>query len=136
MFGTSGAYGAPGAARARYRDLDLAARVEGASPHRLIAILYEELGRVLDVIAAGLAAGGGAIRAGMPERRARAMSILLGLEGSLDHAAGGPLAAHLAAVYRETRRLTGAGVSAGDAEQVRTARAMIAELAEAWEGIA
>jgi flagellar protein FliS len=135
MFGTSGAYGAPGAARARYRDIDLTSRVEGATPHALIAILFDELGRTLDTMAAALAAGSGATRAGMPERRARATSILLGLEGSLDHATGGELASGLAAVYREARRLIGDALVQNDAKPILQAREMISEIATAWARI-
>jgi flagellar protein FliS len=135
MFGTSGAYGAPGAARARYRDVDLNSRVEGASPHRLIGILFEELTRTLDTMAAALAAGSGSFRAGMPERRARATSILLGLEGSLDHAQGGELSAGLAAVYREARRLIGDALARNDPAPIVQARTMLGEIAEAWSRI-
>ncbi|WP_419827948.1 flagellar export chaperone FliS [Sphingomonas sp.] len=135
MFGTSGAYGAPGAARARYRDIDLTSRIEGASPHALIAILFDELGRTLDTMAAALSAGSGATRAGMPERRARATSILLGLEGSLDHATGGELASGLAAVYREARRLIGDALVRNDPKPLVEARRMIGEIADAWTNI-
>lgn len=136
MFGTMG----QAAARARYRDVDLGSKVEGASPHRLIAILFEELGRTLDTIAATLARPapvgvGGAMRPGLPERRARAVSILCALEGSLDHDAGGALSRDLAAVYRQARRLVETGVSSGDPVAIAEARAMIGEIAEAWASI-
>jgi flagellar secretion chaperone FliS len=127
MFGQNGYV----AARARYRDLDLTTKVEGASPHRLIAILFEELLKSLDTIAAGLAAGSTPFTKGMPERRARATAILLGLEGSLDHENGGELARGLAAIYREARRLLGEG----DAASVAKTRTMIAEVSEAWSSI-
>jgi flagellar secretion chaperone FliS len=127
MFGQTGF----AAARARYRDLDLSTKVEGATPHRLIGILFEELLKTLDTISAGLAAGSAPFSPGMPERRSRAGSILLGLEGSLDHANGGELARGLAAIYREARRLVGEG----DAESIAKARVMIAEIAEAWSSI-
>ena len=42
------------AATARYNTIDLASRVEGASPHRLIAVLYDELIKSLDTLAVGL----------------------------------------------------------------------------------
>lgn len=127
MFGQTGY----AAARARYRDLDLSTKVEGASPHRLIAILFEELLKSLDTIAAAFAAGVAPYASGMPERRARATAILLGLEGSLDHDNGGELAARLTAIYREARGLLGKG----DAASVAAARVMIADIAEAWNSI-
>ncbi len=138
MFGTMGQAGGQAAARARYAQVDLGSKVEGASPHRLIAILYEELLRTLDTLAAVLAQpgiGAAAMRPGMAERRARAVSILLGLETSLDHGQGGELSQGLAAVYREARRLVGAGIAAGDAAPLVQAREMIAEIADAWSAI-
>lgn len=129
MFGAQGY----GAARARYREVDVASQVEGASPHRLIAVLFDELGKTLDILAASL--GEGRSRTGVPARRARAATILLGLEGSLDHARGGDLSRNLAAVYREARRLVEAGVAANDPVRIVQARTMIAGIAEAWAQI-
>lgn len=127
MFGQTGF----AAARARYRDLDLTTKVEGASPHRLIAILFDELLKTLDTISACLASEAGALAVGLPQRRGRANAILLGLEGSLDHQNGGELSRGLAAVYREARRLLGEG----DAASVTAARALIGEISEAWSKI-
>src|ERR1700744_2475578 len=93
------------AAKARYNSIDVDAKVEGATPHGLIAILYEELLKGLDTLAAGLSANGTLTRTGAIQRKARATGILKGLEGSLDHAQGGTLARDLATVYREARRL-------------------------------
>lgn len=131
MFGNAGY----AAARARYRDIDIGSKVEGASPHRLIAILYEELLKTLDTIAAGLNAGSSANRPGMPERRGRTMSILMGLEGSLDHSQGGDLSQGLAAVYREARRLIGEGMREQDPKRIIQAREMVGEIADAWQRI-
>lgn len=132
MFGTMGI----ATARSRYRDVDVATKIEGASPHRLVAILFEELDRTLQTIAAGLTAGTGAFRGGMPERRARAVSILSSLEGTLDHEAGGELAARLAAIYREGRRLIADGLRENDPDRIVQARTLIGAIAEAWETIA
>lgn len=128
MFGNAGY----ASAKARYRDIDISSKVEGASPHRLIAVLYEELMKTLETIAAGLNAGSSATRPGMPERRARSLSILMGLESSLDHKQGGELAGGLAAIYREARRLIGDGMRQQDPKRIIQARDMIGEIADAW----
>ncbi|USI73709.1 flagellar export chaperone FliS [Sphingomonas morindae] len=128
MFAHTGHAGA----RARYRALDISTKVEGASPHQLIGILFDEVMKTLDTLAAGIAAGNGPTSPGMPERRARAVSILLGLEGCLDHGQGGELAAGLAAIYREARRLLGEGLEKRDLAPLVQARDLIAEIAEAW----
>jgi flagellar secretion chaperone FliS len=124
------------AAKARYRDIDIGSKVEGATPHRLIAILYEETLKLLDTIAAGLGAGSTAARPAIAERRAKVMSILMSLEGSLDHGEGGDLSRGLAAVYREARRLISEGLVENDPKRIIQAREMIGEIADAWATIA
>lgn len=128
-------YGNPASARARYHTIDVGSQVEAASPHRLIAILYEELLKTLGTIEAGLRAGSTANRPGMPQRRARANSILMGLEGSLDRSQGGDLAQGLAAIYREARRLIADGITENDPKRIVQAREMVVEIADAWAAI-
>jgi flagellar protein FliS len=128
-------YAGQAAARARYRDIDIASKVGGASPHGLIAVLFEELTRTLDTLAVGIGPNGTLSRSGIIERRARANSILLGLEGSLDFAQGGNLAQNLSAIYREARRLIASAIADRDPATLGQARAMIAEIAEAWNQI-
>jgi len=131
MFATAGY----AAAKARYNSIDIATRIEGASPHHLISVLYDELIKTLDTLAVGLSANGTLSRAGAIERKSRASSILFGLEGCLDHTQGGELAAGLAAIYREARRLIDAGVREHDPKWIIQTREMIAEIADAWAKI-
>jgi flagellar protein FliS len=122
-------------AKKSYANADIGARVEVASPHELVAVLFEELLKNLDTLIVGMGTNGTLGRSGVILRRARANTILLGLEGSLDRSKGGEIAAGLSAVYREARRLIAAGSTEGDADQIRQARAMIAEIAAAWAQI-
>jgi flagellar protein FliS len=69
------------------------------------------------------------------QRQARALKILSGLETSLDFDKGGEIAASLATIYREARRLLVAAGSANDAEMVGQVRVMIGEIATAWTQI-
>ncbi len=123
------------AAKQHYTTIDLGLKIEGASPHRLIAVLYEELLKTFDALAVGLAANGTLSRDGVIKRRSRANSILQGLEGSLDHGQGGEIAGGLAAIYREARRLIGVGATQSDPKPIIQAREMIAEIADAWARI-
>jgi len=131
MFATAGY----AVARARYNTIDLASRVEGASPHQLIAVLYDELIKSLDTLAVGLSANGTLTRAAAIQRKSRANAILLSLEGCLDHAQGGELAQGLAAIYREGRRLIDAGVRSHDPKPIIQTREMISEISDAWARI-
>jgi flagellar secretion chaperone FliS len=123
------------AAKQHYASIDLGSKIEGATPHRLIAVLYEELLKTFDALAVGLAANGTLSREGVIKRRSRANSILQGLEGSLDHAQGGEIAGGLAAIYREARRLVAAGAIQSDPKPIIQAREMISEIADAWARI-
>ena len=117
---------------ARYRSVDLSSRIEGASPHQLVQLLFDELLKAMDAMAAAMARRDFGRRG---ERQARALSILSGLETSLDFEQGGEIAGGLAAIYREARRLLIAAGREGDGAPLERARAMIAEIASAWEGI-
>ena len=121
-----------GAARVRYESVDLSSRIEGASAHGLVGILFEELIKALDAMAAACRRRDFSQRGA---RQARALAILAGLEGSLDHAQGGEIALSLATIYREARRLTIAAAQANDPEPLLRAQAMLAEIASAWREI-
>lgn len=120
------------AGSARYKSVDLSSRIEGATPHRLVQIMYEELLKTLDAMAFATSRGDYVQRG---ERQSRALAILTGLETSLDFDKGGQIARDLVAIYREARRLVVAGGREGDARLVVQAREMIQEIAAAWEEI-
>jgi flagellar protein FliS len=132
MFASSGY----AVAKQRYANADLGARVEAASPHQLVAVLFEELLKHLDTLAAGLSANGTLTRVAAIQRKGRIATIILGLEASLDHRQGGEIAGGLAAIYRESRRLVTAGTMQQDPKPIIQAREMIAEIAGAWGQIA
>lgn len=119
-------------AQASYQNVDLSTRVEGASPHQLIALLFEEALNALDALSAA------AVRrdfARVASAQARALSIVGGLQASLDIERGGELAENLAAVYREASRLILAAGKANEPMFAQQARTMLAEIASAWTAI-
>ena len=114
-----------------YSDVALGSLVDGASPHRLVEILYDELLKTIDQLRV-------AIDRGMPQlaarSRTRAMTILAGLDSGLDLAAGGELAVTLRHFYRGAAGTLGrAGVEGNEIEMLRQS---IAEVAESWRAIA
>lgn len=131
MFMSSG-YGAMGGAKMRYQTVDVASQVEGASPHRLIGILFDELTKAMDIMIAAQRAGN---RAKMIDKQSRASTILLALETSLDFRNGGEIAINLAKVYREARRLIVLGGREGKAEHVVKAKEYLADIIDAWAQI-
>lgn len=129
MFGAPSRYAAPGA---RYRDIDVASRVEGATPHGLIQIMLDELLKGLDLLSATENAHD-AVRRNATQ--ARVISLLHGLETSLDYKRGGEIADNLGRIYREARRLIGATPGMDRATAVAQARDMLATVSGAWDAI-
>ncbi|MFN3944686.1 MAG: flagellar export chaperone FliS [Allosphingosinicella sp.] len=121
-----------GFARARYHTVDLSSRIEGATPHQLVAILFDEGMKALDAMAAAIGRGDYVQRG---ERQSRALRIISGLEESLDFDRGGEVARGLAAIYAEARRLALAAGRDNDAGKATQAREMLAEIAAAWTQI-
>jgi flagellar protein FliS len=119
-------------AKARYQSVDLASRIEGASPHRLVQIMFDELLKALDALAVAVARRDLSQRA---QRQSRALAILNGLETSLDFERGGEIAAGLAAIYRQARRTLIEACRADDAEAIGRARQQLGEIASAWTAI-
>jgi len=120
------------AGTARYQSVDISSRIEGATPHRLVQIMYEELLKALDAMAFATARGDYVQRG---EHQSKVLAILTGLETSLDFDKGGQIAVDLVAIYREARRLVVAGGREGDAALVTRAREMIQEISNAWDAI-
>jgi flagellar secretion chaperone FliS len=115
-----------------YHQIDAASRVEGASPHALVSVMFEEALRALDSTQAAVRSMDVRV---MRDQRHKALSILLALEASLDFRAGGDLAISLARVYREASRLIRDPNLINNPANLSNARAMIGELAEAWFAI-
>jgi flagellar secretion chaperone FliS len=115
----------------RYRDIDLSSRVETATPHELVAMLYGEMAAALDVLMRANEAGDAGRRLAQHER---ASSILHRLEAGLDLSNGGTLAASLAGIYRQMRRRLLAARD-GDMAAAVEVKAGIDSLANAWSRI-
>ena len=114
-----------------YSDVALASLVDGASPHRLVEILYDELLKAIDLM---LLASEKGMVAQAARARTKAVTILAGLDSGLDLAAGGELAVTLGRFYRGAARTLGRVDVEGS--EIEMLRASIAEVAESWRAIA
>jgi flagellar protein FliS len=121
-----------GGAGAQYRAIDVSSKIEGASPHRLVSILYEELVSALATMKLAIRRVDGARQR---DAQARALVIVQSLDSSLDFSRGGEIARALSSVYSEVRRLTMLGGNAQDAEAIDRGQKLVAEIAEAWNQI-
>jgi flagellar protein FliS len=117
-----------------YRQTGVQTGLEAASPHRLVAMLFDGLG---DAIAQAQ----GAIATGQVELKGRTIGRAVrivdeGLKGALDMQQGGSLAADLSELYSYViRRLTEANLHS-DAAALEECKRVIAPLREAWDAIA
>ena len=119
--------------RARhYEQLDRVSRTEGATPHALVLMLYDELLASLDVMSRATTATDGSLRMRHHERT---VSILHALETGLDLANGGDVASVLAGIYARMRHCL-TFVRNGDPEKLREVREGVFSLKTAWEQVA
>lgn len=116
----------------RYAAIDTESRVESATPHQRVRILFDELLLALDAAAHAMRVGD---RQKMLDKHTRALTILHALETSLDFQRGGEIATSLATIYRESRKRLLEGTATNSAEPMELARSYIAEIADAWTKI-
>jgi len=134
MFSTAHHLGSGRLQATAYRDVNASTAVEGATPHKLVSLLYQS-------VSSEIAAARGAIGRSDIAAKGRAISkavrlIEEGLLAPLDLAAGGALAANLRDLYQYlVQRLTIANLKSDDAVLAECAR-LVEVLREGWDGIA
>ncbi|WP_256644833.1 flagellar export chaperone FliS [Thermomonas paludicola] len=116
-----------------YRQTSVSSAVLDASPHRLVALMLAGLRERLKLASACMEIGD------IP-RKGQAIgeaSMIIGqLDGSLDHKAGGDIAAGLAALYNYAqRRLLEANLQ-NDLAKLQEVDGLVADIESAWLAIA
>jgi flagellar protein FliS len=119
-------------ARQHYSAIASNGRVEGASAHGLVMIMFDELCDALAQI-------GHAIAAKQAEQKSRtaakATAILHALRMTLDHKRGGQIAADLDAIYDYATREVALSATSDDADRLQRTSTLVAEIASAWREI-
>lgn len=114
----------------QYQDVGARSAVEEASPHRLVQML-------MDGALSQIAAASGYISRNETARKGaaigQAVSIIGGLQGSLDMEKGGDIAVNLDRLYDYmTRRLTEANLE-NDVAKLQEVHGLLAEIKSAWD---
>lgn len=122
----------PAIASQHYRMLELKSRVESASPHGLVGLLYEELIRSLDLVLHSVKKGH---NLSGNSHVAKAVSIIVALEGSIDFDAGGDLAPTLARVYAACRKGLNEAAKSNDEKKLAEVRDAISDIYYAWQAL-
>ncbi|MEO5696566.1 MAG: flagellar export chaperone FliS [Burkholderiaceae bacterium] len=134
MFTSSSSLGSRRPSANAYHDIGATTSLDGASPHKLVSLLYSAL-------ATQVATARGALSRRDIPAKARAIShaariVDEGLRMPLDLAQGGAIAANLADLYEYLiQQLTQANLKSDDATLAECAR-LIETLREGWDGIA
>ncbi len=116
----------------QYRRMAVATRVAEADPHKLIALLLAGACERIRLAEACMHNGEQARRG---KAIGEACAIVSHLSGSLDHEAGGEIAANLASLYDYlVRRLTEANLH-NDVEALHESLALLVEIESAWSAI-
>jgi flagellar protein FliS len=115
-----------------YRQTAVQSAVLDASPHRLVSLMLGGLRQRLQLAIA-------CIDIGDIPRKGQAITeacMIIGeLDGSLDHQAGGEIAASLASLYEYMqRRLLEANLN-NDVERLREVDSLVADIESAWNAI-
>jgi flagellar protein FliS len=116
-----------------YGAVDVRGRVEHASPHMLVQMLFDELLSTLRQ--ADLCIRNRDLER-KSDRVSRALSIIHGLESSLDFSKGGDVAESLASIYAHVRGEIAGANRHNDPDRIRGAIDVVSEVADAWRGIA
>lgn len=134
MFSSTHHLGSRRPSATSYRDVGASTAIEGASPHKLVSLLYQ-------AVASDLAAARGAIARADIGEKGRAIShavriIEEGLLSPLDVTAGGAVAANLHDLYKYlVYRMTMANLKSDDGALAECAR-LIDVVREGWDAIA
>ncbi len=119
-------------ALSEYASVSVTSRIEDATPHRLIQMLMEG---ALDKIAT---AKGHMLHKNMSEKGRHiswAISIISGLQSSLDMKAGGEISANLDNLYDYMVRRLGQAGASNDTEILDEVSSLLLEVKSAWDVI-
>ena len=116
-----------------YRMLELASRIETATPQGRVGLLNEELLRTLGRCTAA-AANGSVVFSG--NAVAAAQSIFAALDSSLALEKGSDLTPTIARVYRVCSQNLNDAAATGDTHKLTEIRNAISDIAYAWQALA
>ncbi len=123
----------PGQARMHYEAMSYSSRIEGASPHELVTILYEELVLALTLLAFSMRAQD-SLKTNA--QFGRASGIIHALEAGLDHDLGGTLAESLSAIYRSARTEMMVARETANPDRIERLAQAFTDMNDSWKKIA
>lgn len=115
-----------------YKNADREAFAESDDPHALIAVLFDELLRHMNQFASDVE-NGKIKTGGASDPSSRALTILYGLQSSLNFENGGDIASNLFRLYEFARQQILHTMRSSELEGTKAAIAALADIRDAWQ---
>lgn len=117
----------------QYRQIDVETDLHGATPHRLIQMLFEGALKSISSAKGEMQSGS---PVGVSRQISRAVKIVGGLEEVLDKEAGGELAGNLERLYQHVQDSLVLAQAEKSEERLDQIALLLIELKEGWDQIA
>ena len=118
-----------------YEDIERQALTDADDPHLVVSVLFKELLRSMDLFVQNMDIKNGGDLDTKSKHFARSLTIIYGLQSSLDFEKGGPIAENLFQLYEFARQKMIDDLGKGKAEETPLAINLLTEIKSAWDEI-
>ena len=118
-----------------YEDIERQSLTDAYDPHLVVSVLFKELLKSMDLFVQNMDIKNGGDLDTKSKHFARSLTIIYGLQSSLDFEKGGPIAENLFQLYEFARQKMIDDLGKGKAEETPLAINLLAEIKSAWDEI-
>ena len=118
-----------------YEDIERQSLTDADDPHLVVSVLFKELLRSMDLFVQNMDIKNGGDLDTKSKHFARSLTIIYGLQSSLDFEKGGSIAENLFQLYEFARQKMIDDLGKGKAEQTPLAINLLTEIKSAWDEI-
>lgn len=118
-----------------YEDVERQSLTDTEDPHLVVSVLFKELLKSMSLFVENMDLKSGGDLDLKSKHFARSLTIIYGLQSSLDFEKGGPIAENLFQLYEYARQKLIDDLGKGKAEETPTAIQLLSEIKSAWDEI-
>ena len=118
-----------------YEDIERQSLTDTEDPHLVVSVLFKELLKSMSLFVENMDIKNGGDLDLKSKHFARSLTIIYGLQSSLDFENGGPSAENLYQLYEYARQKLIDALGKGKAEETPTAIHLLSEIKSAWDEI-
>ena len=118
-----------------YEDIERQSLTDTEDPHSVVSVLFKELLKSMSLFVENMDIKNGGDLDLKSKHFARSLTIIYGLQSSLDFEKGGPIAENLFQLYEYARQKLIDDLGKGKAEETPTAIHLLSEIKSAWDEI-